>query len=323
MGQVMKKKTRRISDLVSPRQQLNWDWRAAANFITGGAGGGLLLCLALVGLGPYVTRAAILLGVALIGVGLTCVWFEIGRPLRALNVYRHFASSWMTREAVAALLLFATGGLALLSLQPLPLLLTGILGLSFVFCQANMLAANKGIPAWRHPRSAPLMIITGLAEGAGFLTIILSISVASPGPWPLVVLLVLIVTRALLWKRFLAGLAFDRAPDGTLQVLNGMDSGFMLVGHVLPALAVAAALTGMPGRAGLMFVAGILVAASGWLFKFNLVRRAAFTQGLALLHLPVRGLGQPGPAARPGWKFMPAPAAHGGGIAGGEQRASR
>lgn len=317
------KTAKRISDLVSPRQQHNWDWRAAANFIAGGAGGGLLLCVALLSLPPAAARMAIVLGLVLIGSGLTCVWFEIGRPWRALNVYRHFATSWMTREAVAALLLFATGGLALLSLQPLPVLLTGILGLSFVFCQANMLAANKGIPAWRHPRSAPLMISTGLAEGAGFLAIILSISVSSPGPWPLAVLLALIVTRAFLWKRFLSGLASDRAPVETLQVLNGMDSGFVLVGHVLPALAVAAALTGMPGRAGLMFVAGILVAASGWLFKFNLVRRAAFTQGLALLHLPVRGLGQPGPAARPGWKFLPAPAAHSGRTAGGEQRASR
>lgn len=291
------KTAKRISDLVSPRQQHNWDWRAAANFIAGGAGGGLLLCVSLPSLPPAAARIAIVLGLVLIGSGLTCVWFEIGRPWRALNVYRHFATSWMTREAVAALLLFASGGLAFLSLRPLPVLLTGILGLSFVFCQANMLAANKGIPAWRHPRSVALMITTGLAEGAGFLAIILSLSVSSSDPWPLAVLLALIVTRVLLWKRFLSGLAMDRAPVGTLQVLNGMDSGFVLVGHVLPALAIAAALAGIPGRAGLIFVAGILVVASGWLFKFALVRRAAFTQGLALKHLPVRGLGQPAPAA--------------------------
>lgn len=302
----MTKTAKRISDLVSPRQQHNWDWRAAANFIAGGAGGGLLLCVALLSVPPVAARMAIVLGLVLIGSGLTCVWCEIGRPWRALNVYRHFATSWMTREAVAALLLFASGGMALLSLQPLPVLLTGILGLSFVFCQANMLAANKGIPAWRHPRSVPLLIATGLAEGAGFLAIILSISVASPHPWPLLVLLALIVARVFLWKRFLSGLARDRAPDGTLQVLNGMDAGFVLVGHVLPALAVAAALAGMSGRAGLILVAGLLLVASGWLFKFNLVRRAAFTQGLALLHWPVRGLGQPGAAARLGWKNIPA-----------------
>ncbi len=301
----MKKTAKRISDLVSPRQQHHWDWRAAANFIAGGAGGGLLLCVSLLSLDPAVARTAILLGLVLIGIGLTCVWFEIGRPWRALNVYRHFATSWMTREAVVALLLFAAGGLAFLSLQPLLVTLTGMLGLSFVFCQASMLAANKGIPAWRHPRSVPLMMAAGLAEGAGFLACLLSLATAATALWPLAVLFALIVMRVLFWKRFLAGLATDGAPDGTLQVLNGMDSGFVLVGHVLPALAVAAAVAGMPGRAGLIFVAGILVIASGWLFKFGLVRRAAFTQGLALLHLPVRGLGQTGLAARPGWKAMP------------------
>jgi phenylacetyl-CoA:acceptor oxidoreductase subunit 2 len=302
----MKKKTRRISDLVSPRQQRNWDWRAAANFITGGAGGGLLLCLALVGLEPYVTRAAILLGVALIGVGLTCVWFEIGRPLRALNVYRHFASSWMTREAVAALLLFAAGGLAFLTLQPLLVTLTGVLGLVFVYCQANMLSANKGIPAWRHPLSVPLIIATDLAEGAGFLACVLAISAPVSDRWPIGVLLVLIMIRVIFWKRLLAGLASSGAPDGSLKELNGLGPGFVVFGHVLPILALAAALAGMPLRAGLVFLAGILVVASGWLFKFAFVRRAAFTQGLALLHLPVRGRGKAGAAARPGWKFMPA-----------------
>ena len=33
----------------------------------------------------------------------------------------------------------------------------------------------------------------------------------------------------------------------------------------------------------------------------TLVRRAAFTQGFALPHLPVRGRGTAGPAVKPGW----------------------
>ena len=39
-----------------------------------------------------------------------------------------------------------------------------------------------------------------------------------------------------------------------------------------------------------------------WLI--SLIRRAAFTQGLALPHLPVRGRGQAGPAIRPGWNAV-------------------
>ena len=298
----MKKPLLRAADLASPKHQHNWDWRAASNFIAGGAGGGLLLFTATAGYAWDTTRAAILLGLILIASGLTCVWFEIGRPWRALNVYRHFATSWMTREAVVALGLFATGGLALLTARPLLVALAGILGLAFLYSQARMLAANKGIPAWRHPHSVYLMMATGLAEGAGFLVCVASISSAAIGSWVLLSLIALIVIRLLIWKTYLGGLIADGAPDGALNALRRIDWRFAAFGHVLPVLGVVAVLAGMPGQAGLMFVAGIMVVASGWFLKFTLVRRAAFTQGLALLRLPMRGGGVAGAAAKPGWK---------------------
>lgn len=300
----MKKPANRMSDLVSPRQQRNWDWRAAANFIAGGAGGGLLLFNSLVSVHPGVIGAAILLGLVLIGGGLTCVWFEIGRPWRALNVYRHFATSWMTREAVAALVLFPLGAIALLTAQPGVVLATGILGLVFLYSQARILAANKGIPTWRHPRSIGLMIATGLAEGGGFLACVASLSPLPAGPWTLVFLIVLIAVRAYFWKMYLAGLVADGAPDAALRVLSGFASRFVLIGHVVPALLVVTALAGMPGRAGLVFAAGLMVVAAGWMMKYTLVRRAAFTQGLALQRQPVRGGGPSGPAVKPGWKAV-------------------
>ncbi|NJD34515.1 MAG: phenylacetyl-CoA:acceptor oxidoreductase [Betaproteobacteria bacterium] len=300
----MKKPDKRISDRVAPRQQRNWDWRAAANFIAGGAGGGLLLAVSLAGAGADATRIGFVLALALIGGGLTCVWFEIGRPWRALNVYRHVATSWMTREAVVALVLFAVGGLALLTLQQSLITLAGLLGLAFLYSQARILAANKGIPTWRQPRSIPLMVATGLAEGEGFLACVMAFSSGTGSVSALTVLAGLIVLRAIAWKMYLAGLAADGAPEGALKVLGDFDSRFIVVGHVLPALAIGAALGGMPGRAGLVFAAGLMVVAAGWMLKYTLVRRAAFTQGLALLHLPVRGGGPAGPAATPGWKAI-------------------
>jgi len=298
----MKQAKIRASDLASPRQQRNWDWRAAANFIAGGAGGGLLLFNAMVSVNPDVIRVATLLGLMLIGGGLTCVWFEIGRPWRALNVYRHFGTSWMTREAFVALVLFPVGGLALLTLQPQLVMLSGILGLAFLYSQARILAANKGIPAWRHPRSIALMIATGLAEGGGFLACVVAFGAMPIGPVALIFLIVLIAVRAYFWKAYLAGLVADGAPDGAVRVLSGFASRFVLMSHVVPALLVVLALAGLPGRAVLVFAAGLMVVAGGWMLKYTLVRRAAFTQGLALLRLPVRGAGPSGPAARPGWK---------------------
>ena len=53
-----------------------------------------------------------LAGLALVALGLIAVWLEIGRPLRALNVLFHLRRSWMSREALAAVLLFPLGLLA-------------------------------------------------------------------------------------------------------------------------------------------------------------------------------------------------------------------
>lgn len=297
----MKKLTKKSADLLSPRQQRNWDWRAAANFIAGGAGGSLLLWTALAGFQSGVTRMAIFLGLALIGTGLTCVWFEIGRPWRALNVYKHVATSWMTREAMVAAVLFPVGGLALLTAIPTLIVVTGVLGAVFLYTQARILAANKGIPTWRHPRSVPLMVSTGLAEGAGFLLCVTSLSSLAIGMWGLVGVIALIAARAYSWKAYLGALMTDGAPDGALTVLNRFAPRFVLFGHILPGLTVVAVLAGMPGQAGLSFIAGIMVVAAGWTMKFILVRRAAFTQGLALKHLPVRGCGVAGASAKPGW----------------------
>ena len=69
-----------------PWHQTNWDFRAAFNFIFGGAGAGLLVAAAISGTNGNALRVELLLGMALIGAGLISVWFEIGRPLRAMNV---------------------------------------------------------------------------------------------------------------------------------------------------------------------------------------------------------------------------------------------
>jgi phenylacetyl-CoA:acceptor oxidoreductase subunit 2 len=295
----------RAVELAAPKQQRNWDWRAAANFICGGAGGSLLFCAAFAGLDLSATRIAVFLGLALIGCGLTCVWFEIGRPWRAMNVYRHFATSWMTREAVVALVVFATGGLALLTGSKLLLILSGACGLGFLYSQARILAANKGIPSWRHPASVPLMISTGLAEGAGFIVGIAAVFSSDPGNTLLFVLLALLAVRAWCWRRYLAGLTATGAPVAALKVLESLGPRFHTFGNGLPAVAVVAMLVGLPGRSLMSLLAGMLVVASGWFLKYTLVRRAAFTQGLAVNHLPVRGRGPSGPAAKPGWKMMP------------------
>jgi phenylacetyl-CoA:acceptor oxidoreductase subunit 2 len=106
-------------------------------------------------------------------------------------------------------------------------MLSGILGLAFLYSQARILAANKGIPAWRNPRSIALMIATGLAEGGGFLACVVSFGTMPIGPVALGFLVILIAVRAYFWKAYLAGLVADGAPDGALKVLDEFAPRFM------------------------------------------------------------------------------------------------
>ncbi len=298
----MKPATLRAAQLAAPKQQRNWDWRAAANFICGGAGGGLLLFAAFAGFGRGATLASLLAGMALIGTGLTCVWFEIGRPWRALNVYRHIASSWMTREAVVALAVFGCGALAVLTGSVVAAVFAGICGGAFLYSQARILAANKGIPAWRHPASVPLLVATGLAEGATLALAIGALAGAVIGVGLVVAALILVLVRAWAWWRYRAGLGSTGAPEAALRVLDGFAPRLLWLGTVLPALALLALLFGMPGLGPVLLLVVLLAAGTGAWLKYTLVRRAAFTQGLAIDHIPVRGRGPAGPAVKPGWK---------------------
>jgi phenylacetyl-CoA:acceptor oxidoreductase subunit 2 len=74
-----------------------------------------------------------------------------------------------------------------------------------------------------------------------------------------------------------------------------------MLGNLLPALLLAVAAVAAPAAGIVMALAGLLAIGGGWLAKYTLVRRAAFTQGFALKHLPVRGRGPAGAAVKPGW----------------------
>lgn len=299
----MKAKTFKAGGGASPRLQQNWDWRAASNFICGGAGGGLLFAAALLSLAGIDVRALLVAGMALIGIGLTCVWLEIGRPLRAMNVYRHIKTSWMTREALVAPVVFALGLLALLTNSVAATVLAGFAGAAFVYSQARILNADKGIPAWRHRACRPVVFATGLAEGAGLLAVAapwIGLGIASRTGLVAGVLLLLLV-RVLAWRAYVRALRASGAPTGSLRALAAIDQRVVVGGALAPALLLGVGILGFPASVVAIAAAGVLVVGAGWLLKYTLIRRAAFTQGLELKHQPVRGRGVSGPAAKPGW----------------------
>jgi phenylacetyl-CoA:acceptor oxidoreductase subunit 2 len=272
----------------NPWQQTNWDWRAAGNFIGGGAGSGLVV-FALLSPAPQGAAASALLlsGLALVAMGLSLVWLEIGRPLRAVHVFFNPFTSWMSRESFAAVLLFVAAGAAAAGVAAAGWLAVA-LALVFVYCQGRLLTAARGIPAWREPRLVPLLLATALAEGGGlYLCVAPWVGGAEPVVW-LAFGLVLVV-RAALWWSWRQRLQRGVAPAALLAI-DRAGRLLLLAGTVVPlaAVALAAVLAPAAADAALVF-AGLLALVAGVRLKFDLVCRAGFNQGFALARLPVRG----------------------------------
>ncbi|MDP3758949.1 MAG: DmsC/YnfH family molybdoenzyme membrane anchor subunit [Ramlibacter sp.] len=272
----------------APRQQYQWDWRAAGNFMGGGAGAGLLLFTQLSGVKGIAAIALVLGGLGLVGLGLFCVWLEIGRPLRAMNVFLNARTSWMSREALVSVLVFGLGLglLAGVSAWAAPL---AIAALAFLYCQARIVQGAKGIPTWRVPLTVPLLVLTGLAEGAGLFWVVAAWQFAGGA---LVALFgVLVLMRWLLWRAWRASIA--GAPVPALAAIDRTGIALQWLGSAAPlALVLVASFGTAQGAlsAALLTAAGAVVAATGAYFKFTLVTRGAYYQGFSLARLPVRGV---------------------------------
>ena len=270
-----------------PWHQTNWDIRAALNFIFGGAGAGLLVIVALSGLGGNAMRAELLLGMALIGAGLLSVWFEIGRPLRALHVGFNPFTSWMSRESFAGGAVLALGLAATWLGSALLAQAAAVAALVFAFCQGRMLQAAKGIPAWRVPALAWLNFTTALTEGAG-LFVALAALFDIPARGMLAYFSLALIARGLAWSIY-RGSVVKITVRPALAVLERAGKILIQFGTIAPlALLLLGVVAGDVARIAVP-LAGVAALATGWQFKFVLITRAAYNQGFALPKLPVRG----------------------------------
>ena len=255
-----------------PWVQAHWDWRAATNFILGGAGAGLIVAAALA---APAQRLALLAGLALVAAGLGTVWLEIGRKLRAAHVLFNPFTSWMTRESYAAVLLFGLGACAFVVGDSWLVYAAALAAALFAWCQGRILRASKGIPAWRMPQVVPLVLTTALAEGSGLLLFMnaeaLAISLFAAA----------VLGRAVAWSGYWAALK----QPASRSALEAPGRALMQAGTIAP-LALVLATLFLPQVAPLAGLAALLT--GGW-FKFVLVTRAALNQGFSLPRLPVRG----------------------------------
>jgi phenylacetyl-CoA:acceptor oxidoreductase subunit 2 len=244
-----------------------------------------------------------LFALGLVGVGLALLMFKIGRPLRSIYVLLQPRRSWMTREAWVVGAFFPAALSAIWSDNSLLIIIAAALGLAFLFCQAMILKAAKGVPIWRARNIVPLMVSTGLTEGGGLF-------LCAAAVWPLpglgvflagVLVAMLAAARAWEWRCYFAHLAKDGAPARSLEILRACRRWFLAAGFIAPAALIVLGFV-LPEAATVLFgFAGMMAFAAGWALKFIMITRAAYNQGFALPHTPVRGSGLPGGAVKPGW----------------------
>lgn len=279
--------------------QTHWDWRAAGNFVFGGAGGALLVIITLAESGHPPALPIGLTALVLVGLGLFLVWLEIGRPWRALHVFFHPQTSWMSREASVATVLFPIT-LAALWLDSAALFsVAAVLGALFLYCQARILHASRGIPAWRENAIVPLVIATGLTEGIALLMILFAI-LGGPATSLVNAFILLIVLRSWAYYSWRSSLELAQAPAATINRVAALRVPFLLWGNVIP---VALVLAGVFfWRWPLLEASAALALAGGWYLKFVIVTGAAQVQGYGVgrlqkgrpvLRKPVRRGGDP------------------------------
>ncbi len=277
-----------MSQPIASRRQSYWDLRAAGNFIGGGSGAGLVVMAALAALAGAPFRLALALGLAGVLLGLSLVWLEIGKPWRALNVFFHPRTSWMTREGIVASLLFPAGLAASLMASPAATSLAALLAGGFLYCQARILRAARGIPAWRQAEIVPLILATGLAEGSGLYLLVGTATTAAIG-----CALLAALAREAAWRAYRAGLAGTQLAAPSLAVFDSPAARGARAAQVaavaLMVLALVAARLAPEVSASLGVAAGALAAGGGWGLKALLITRAAFTRPVAIPAMPMRG----------------------------------
>jgi len=289
---------------VEPEHQRHWDWKAAGNFLCGGAGTGLFALATVVAFaGAPIVWPVLLLALALVALGLALLLFKIGRPLRFIYVLLQPQRSWMTREAWIAGAFFPLAFAGLWFDSRLLVAAAAVAGLAFLYCQGMILREAKGIPAWRAHPIVTLIFATGLAEGCGLF-------LGAAALWPPLaefakpaagLLALLAAARAAAWRFYINDLRATGAPARAMETLLAFRSWFLLGGLVLPVLLLALGFV-VPAAAAYAFaLGGLLAFAAGWALKFLVLRCAAYNQGFALRHTPARGTGGGGPAVKPGW----------------------
>ena len=288
----------RMSDPSNPlvgARQTFWDFRAAMNFTMGGMSTGLVIMATLAHFFAGLSETALLYLTTAAGagmaVGLFFVFLEIGRKMRFIRVLARPQSSWMTRETYAVAIFYPALLADLIWPGPVLHLTVALAALVFLYCQARILHAAKGIPAWRVDLMPTMLIMTGLLEGVGLLGVASGLawwrfeaSMTFMSFWGAA----LAIVNALLWQRYIAYARMHGVPPLARVELRRITPALRLIGHLTPLVLFALAAS---FSHSMFAIAGVAAVCGGVMWKFTVITRACYQQGFAMPRMPQRGSG--------------------------------
>jgi phenylacetyl-CoA:acceptor oxidoreductase subunit 1 len=283
--------------LVGKRQTF-WDMRAAMNFIMGGIGSGTVVMAYLLSFFLSFDDRALVninIGAAVImAVGLFFVWLKIGRKLRASYAILRPHTSWMSREIYAVGLFYISVAADFITPDPLFHGLAALGAAAFLYCQARILHAGKGIPTWRVAQMPLMLVATGLLEGVALLALIFSkwsdqLPNASLIP-PIAI--ALIVVNATLWRRYVSSAKAWGIGPIDRRILSRITPKIHIIAHILPVILFGVLLFNSNSPVWVADIAGFLVIAGGVMWKAIVITRACHMQNFALAKMPQRGSGK-------------------------------
>jgi DMSO reductase anchor subunit len=132
--------------------------------VLSGAGLGLLAALA-IAYGAAAPRMAILAGIGLVTIGLVSSVFHLAQPKNAWRSFIRFRTSWLSREAVFAILLYPVTLGWMLGI-PGAAVAALLLAWLILFCTAMIYASLKPIREWRSPLVPLNFFLLGHFSGA-------------------------------------------------------------------------------------------------------------------------------------------------------------
>ena len=262
----------------APWRQASWDWRAAGNFTFGGAGAGLAFCAAMLGFatGEHVI-AAFLLAPLLLAGGIALVWAELGRPKDFLRVFFHPQTSWKTREALIAPVLLISALVAAVLPLTLILLLVVVLAAGFLYVQGRILGEAGDV------RIVPLVLSTGVAEGAALLTVVATLTFSDAAGEALRLTILLAALRWPVWTIYRDVL---QATPGQAAAVRAFGETRVALVLWLPIVLLALAAVVPWVGAILAIIGGLATAASGWWLKYLLLTQSPPTAAFAAPEQP-------------------------------------